>query len=211
MAALLHFEEKVHRRKLQRADTIPLLFSRLLYHILEHMGYPTEPHLKRRHHCREHFTFDKWTQLVGYSAPVPAPPRLASPIPAQTEQAQQDVLPAESVPPALTAPSMPEATSTDPPTTPPVPPVAPLTSEASITISATEFRAMDQHTAIIRHIQQHLGLFPPPQTDIPGPSEPKALAEESILAEETTRADVPVQATHEAAIRPSSPSESPAP
>ena len=31
MASLTHFEEKVHRKKLQRADTIPLLFLRLLY------------------------------------------------------------------------------------------------------------------------------------------------------------------------------------
>ena len=56
MASLLHFEEKVHRKKLQRADTIPLLFLRLLYHILEYMGYPTEPHLERqigRASCRE--------------------------------------------------------------------------------------------------------------------------------------------------------------
>ncbi|RVW68999.1 hypothetical protein CK203_061085 [Vitis vinifera] len=51
MAALLYFEEKVHRKKLQQADTIPLLFPRLLCHILEHMGYPTEPHLECRHHC----------------------------------------------------------------------------------------------------------------------------------------------------------------
>ena len=50
-ADLLHFEEKVHMKQLHRADTIPLLFSRLLCHILEHMGYPTEPHLEYRHHC----------------------------------------------------------------------------------------------------------------------------------------------------------------
>ena len=42
----------------------------------------------------------------------------------------------------------------------------------------------NQHTAILRRIQQHLGLLPPPYTGIPGPSEPIA------LAEETTRADV---------------------
>ncbi|RVW12807.1 hypothetical protein CK203_112242 [Vitis vinifera] len=30
MTSLLHFEEKVHQRKLQRADVIPLLFPRLL-------------------------------------------------------------------------------------------------------------------------------------------------------------------------------------
>ena len=58
MVVLLYFEEKVHKNKLQQADTIPLLFSRLLCHILEHMGYPTEPHLERRHYCREHFTLD---------------------------------------------------------------------------------------------------------------------------------------------------------
>ncbi|KAL6340750.1 hypothetical protein AAG906_027889 [Vitis piasezkii] len=43
MAALLYFEEKVHRKKLLRADAIPLLFPRLLCQILEHLGYPTEP------------------------------------------------------------------------------------------------------------------------------------------------------------------------
>ncbi|KAL6323768.1 hypothetical protein AAG906_002236 [Vitis piasezkii] len=38
MAALLHFEEKVHTRRLTRADTILLLFSRLLCHVLAHMA-----------------------------------------------------------------------------------------------------------------------------------------------------------------------------
>ena len=140
MAGLLHFEEKVHRKQLQRADTIPLLFMRLICYILEHMGYPTEPHLERRHHCREYFTHDKWTQLAGYSAPVAPPPRLASPVAPQAEQ--QDELPTEFVPHSPAAPPMPEATSTDPPATPHVPPVAPPTSEASITISAMEFCAM---------------------------------------------------------------------
>ena len=35
MTSLLYFEEKVHRKKLQRAYAIPLLFSRLLCQILE--------------------------------------------------------------------------------------------------------------------------------------------------------------------------------
>ena len=43
MAALLYFEEKVHRKKLLRVDAIPLLFLRLLYQILEHLGYPSKP------------------------------------------------------------------------------------------------------------------------------------------------------------------------
>ncbi|RVW44218.1 hypothetical protein CK203_089427 [Vitis vinifera] len=38
MVALLYFEEKVHKKKLQRADVIPLLFPRLLCQILEHLG-----------------------------------------------------------------------------------------------------------------------------------------------------------------------------
>ncbi|KAL6311967.1 hypothetical protein AAG906_026367 [Vitis piasezkii] len=41
LAALLYFEEKVHKKKLQRADCIPLLFPRLLCQILEHLGYPS--------------------------------------------------------------------------------------------------------------------------------------------------------------------------
>ena len=73
MVVLLHFEEKVHRRKLLRADTIPLLFSRLLCQILEHMGYLTEPRLER-------------TQLVGHSTPVATLPRLASLVSPHVEQ-----------------------------------------------------------------------------------------------------------------------------
>ena len=46
MTSLLYFEEKVHRKKLQRAYAIPLLFSRLLCQILEHLGYPSEPQLE---------------------------------------------------------------------------------------------------------------------------------------------------------------------
>ncbi|RVW58419.1 hypothetical protein CK203_109021 [Vitis vinifera] len=43
IAALLYFEEKVHQKKLLRADAIPLLFPRLLCQILEHLGYPGAP------------------------------------------------------------------------------------------------------------------------------------------------------------------------
>ncbi|WKA03602.1 hypothetical protein VitviT2T_021702 [Vitis vinifera] len=76
---------------------------------------------------------------------------------------------------------MPQAASTDPPATPPVPPVAPPPSQDFSTISGLEFRGM---------IQQHLGLAPP-QTDIPGPLELRALIEETIPTEETITADVP--------------------
>ncbi|RVW68642.1 hypothetical protein CK203_062146 [Vitis vinifera] len=45
---LLYFEERFTKRKLQRADCIPLLFPRLLCQILEHLGYPSEPQLEKK-------------------------------------------------------------------------------------------------------------------------------------------------------------------
>ncbi|RVW67856.1 hypothetical protein CK203_063352 [Vitis vinifera] len=43
MTYLLHFEEKVHQKKLQRAYVIPLLFPRLLSHTSVHMPEATLP------------------------------------------------------------------------------------------------------------------------------------------------------------------------
>ncbi|WJZ81264.1 hypothetical protein VitviT2T_001113 [Vitis vinifera] len=73
MAALLYFEEKVYRKKLLRADAIPLLFPRLLCQILEHLGYPAESQLERRRICREIFTLKKWTSMTAYGADQGAP------------------------------------------------------------------------------------------------------------------------------------------
>ena len=146
MAALLYFKEKVHRKKLQRADAIPLVFSRLLCHILEHMGYPTEPQLERCHHFQEHFTLNQWTQLVEKnpteSAPEAVPLRPVFPVPAQPDQAQQDKHPTESIPSTPAAPSMPQAASNDPLATPPVPLAAPYPSQDFITISGLKFHGM---------------------------------------------------------------------
>ena len=68
MAALLYFEEKVHRKKPLQADAIPLLFLRLLCQVLEHLGYPTEPQLEHRRICREIFTLNRWTSMTAYGA-----------------------------------------------------------------------------------------------------------------------------------------------
>eukprot|EP00261_Vitis_vinifera_P029356 XP_010663910.1 PREDICTED: uncharacterized protein LOC104882424 [Vitis vinifera] len=100
--------EKVHQKKLQRADAIPLLFPRLLCQILEHLGYPEEPRLERRRHCIEDFSLDKWHHLVAYFAPegapaVPAPPEL--PRDDQLPQAQQDEILTETTPPTPAAPT----------------------------------------------------------------------------------------------------------
>ena len=69
---------------------------------------------------------------------------------------------------------------------------------------------VEQHTAILRQIQQHLGLALL-QTDIPGPSAPRVPTEETIPPTETITANVPPQATHETAPEPSCPLEDPAP
>ena len=135
MASLIHFVEKVHRKNLQRADTIPLLFLRLLCQILEYLGFPTEPRLKRRRLCQEQFTLDKWHQLACHSVPSGVPPRVAPPMPPQPKH---DQLPTESAPPV----PIPQVTSTAPLTTHFVPPVAPTTFEPFITISAMEFRGL---------------------------------------------------------------------
>ena len=51
MTTLLHFEEKVHRKDLARAEAIPLLMPRLLGQVLEHLGFPEEPLIERRLSC----------------------------------------------------------------------------------------------------------------------------------------------------------------
>ena len=61
MTALFHFEEKIHRKNLSRAETIPFLFSRLLSQVLEHLGFP----LKRRRVCEAIFTIEKWLFVPG--------------------------------------------------------------------------------------------------------------------------------------------------
>ena len=51
MASLLQFEEKVHRKDLARAESLPLLMRRLLCYVLEQLGFPEEPRLEMRVRC----------------------------------------------------------------------------------------------------------------------------------------------------------------
>ena len=53
MTSLLHFEEKVHRKGLARAEGLPLLMPQLLSQVLEHLGFPEEPHIERRISCTQ--------------------------------------------------------------------------------------------------------------------------------------------------------------
>ena len=136
MDALLYFEEKVHQKKLLRADVIPLLFPRLLCQILEHLGYPTEPQLERKRICREIFTLDKWTNMTAYRAEPGAPAGVEQP-----EEPQPIETPTDT---RALAPAVPYAD----PTTPQPSPVFLATSQPSssveprTTISISEYRAL---------------------------------------------------------------------
>ena len=71
MTSLFHFEDKVHRRGLSRAESTPLLFPILLCQVLEHMGFPDEPRLERRRDSAANLTVDRW-RLLPRSVPLPA-------------------------------------------------------------------------------------------------------------------------------------------
>ena len=79
MTSLFHFEEKIHRKHLSRAETIPLLFLRLLCHVLELLGFPAKPYREQRRVCEATFTIEKW-QFMPRAPHLPEnPPSEADP------------------------------------------------------------------------------------------------------------------------------------
>ena len=59
MTALLHFEDKVHRKGLARAESLPLLMPRLLCQVLEHLGFPEEPRIERSIRCPQVLSMER--------------------------------------------------------------------------------------------------------------------------------------------------------
>ena len=59
MTSLLHFEDKVHRKSLAQAESLPLLMPRLLCQVLEHMGFPEEPRLELRVRCPQVLSMER--------------------------------------------------------------------------------------------------------------------------------------------------------
>ena len=59
MTALMHFKDKVHRKGLARAESIPLLMPRLLSQVLEHLGFPEEPRIERRIRCPQVLSMER--------------------------------------------------------------------------------------------------------------------------------------------------------
>ena len=59
MTSLLHFKDKVHRKGLARAKTLPLLMPRLLCQVLKHLGFPEEPRIERRISCTQVLSMER--------------------------------------------------------------------------------------------------------------------------------------------------------
>ena len=59
MTSLLHFEDKVHRKGLARAESLPMLMPRLLSYVLENLGFPEEPRIERRIRCPQVLSMER--------------------------------------------------------------------------------------------------------------------------------------------------------
>ena len=60
MTSLFYFEDRVHRRSLLRAESLPLMFPQLLCQVLEHIGFLVEPLLEHRRGYEATLTIDRW-------------------------------------------------------------------------------------------------------------------------------------------------------
>ena len=59
MTSFMHFEDKVHRKGLDRAESLPLLMPRLLCQVLEHLGFPEEPRIEMRVRCPQVLSMER--------------------------------------------------------------------------------------------------------------------------------------------------------
>ena len=113
MTSLFHFKDKVHHRKLTRAESTPLLVPRLLCQVLEHIDFPDEPRIERCRDCEAILTVDRW-QIMPHSyhlSPLdPAEDQSAVDLPTEEQptlavHTEEPQILASSVPaPATTAP-----------------------------------------------------------------------------------------------------------
>ncbi|RVW58210.1 hypothetical protein CK203_113159 [Vitis vinifera] len=154
MAALLYFEEKVHKKKLLRADAIPLLFPRLLCQILEHLGAGAPAGVEHP------------------EIPHPEQPQEPQPIETPTDREHLPLqCPLQSLHLRTTIFEYRALCHTL---------QALTTSQSILTQEMTALRAhqeqiiatQTQHTAILRQIQHHLGIPSAPEHQMPAPLEP---------------------------------------
>ncbi|RVW25901.1 hypothetical protein CK203_117488 [Vitis vinifera] len=139
MAALLHFEEKVHTR-LTRADTI-LYFSLGCYAMFGAYGFSCDPHSEPRAIVERASFLTNGIRYGSISIPQNFPSQGKS---------LHRLYHLYLLRPLQLLEPVPEAASSD------APPAVPPTSERPL-LSLCR----DQQTLILREIQQHLGLLPP--------------------------------------------------
>ena len=214
MPSLLQFEEKVHRKDLARAESIPLLMPRLLCYVLEQMGFPEEPRLEMRVRCLHVVSVDRvMTMPVSFhirpqdQEEVPgqeAEDRHVYDMPAPEPEVQRAPIPDRS------PPSPPHTTSAAAPTDTPGPSYSAHHSSEYTHVSSREIAGvMDaictlaatqaaQHAAqeqrltqcytMLQQIMTHLGL-----PHVPGPREEPATyaASLDVLAAAAAVSDPP--------------------
>ena len=116
MTSLLHFEEKVHRKGLARAEGLPLLMPRLLSQVLEHLGFPEEPRIERRISCTQVLSMERSLympisiilQQQDQEEVAEDPPRGEDPVPEMEVEAERSLVPdlsPPSPPPSAPAPT----------------------------------------------------------------------------------------------------------
>ena len=116
MTSLLHFEEKVHRKGLARAESLPLLMPRLLSQVLEHLGFPEEPRIEWRISCTQVLSIEQslymsisiilQQQQEATDDVAEDPPRREHPIPEMEVEVERSPVPDSSPPsPSPTAPA----------------------------------------------------------------------------------------------------------
>ncbi|RVW83880.1 hypothetical protein CK203_042120 [Vitis vinifera] len=158
MTSLLHFEEKVHQKKLQRADGIPLLFPRLLW---SPAAVPAPPELPRDEQLPQ---AQQDEILTDTTPPAPA--------------AHTSVHMPEAIHP--TSPLTQGAPPVMPATPAPPPSSEPTVTMATIRAHQDQIIATQaQHTTILHQIQQHLSMQTPLGHDRSAPSEPLVPDEET--------------------------------
>ena len=216
MTALLHFEDKVHRKGLAQAKSLPLLMPRLLSQVLEHLGFLEEPRIERRIRCPQVLSMER---------------AMVMPISYLLQQQDQEEVPDEVVEDPLRgddlSPEVEVERSPVPDLSPPSPPPPPSAPASADTPSpsysaqhspehvhvtsrelagvmdvvwslATTQASMDQRLAraettlehchtMLRQIMSHLGLPPEPAHR----DEPTAAASLDMLAAAAAASDPP--------------------
>ena len=151
MTSLFHFEDRVHRLSLARAESLPMLFPRLLCQVLEHIGFLVEPRIERRRGCEIVLTVERWRARP---RAFHLPPSGSDEDEPDNDSPRRDLSPiAEHAggPPAPVSPVSPPVPSA-PPATPPVAPAS--VPQASMTSTSP----------------QTSGSMPAVRSDIAGPS-----------------------------------------